>query len=33
MAFDWDDEDGALHSLEFFANELVPALNKAVGPV
>ncbi len=33
MAYDWDDKGRWVHSLELFANELMPALNKAVGAV
>ncbi len=31
MGYDWDDKDAWVHSLELFANELMPSLNKAVG--
>lgn len=31
MSYDWDDKASWLHSMELFANELMPALNKAVG--
>ncbi len=31
MSYDWDDKAGWLHSMELFARELMPALNKAVG--
>lgn len=31
MSYDWDDKRGWLHSMELFAKELMPALNKAVG--
>jgi alkanesulfonate monooxygenase SsuD/methylene tetrahydromethanopterin reductase-like flavin-dependent oxidoreductase (luciferase family) len=30
MSYDWDDKKSWLHSMELFANELMPALNKAV---
>ena len=30
MSYDWDDKDAWLHSMDLFANELMPALNKAV---
>lgn len=30
MGFDWDDKEAWLHSLDLFANELMPALNQAV---
>ncbi len=30
MSYDWDDKESWLHSMELFANELMPALNKAV---
>ena len=30
MAFDRDDKEGTLRGLELFAEELMPALNKAV---
>jgi hypothetical protein len=30
MGYDWDDKPSWLHSLELFARELLPALNKAV---
>ena len=33
MSYDWDDKQSWLHSMELFANELMPALNKAVGAV
>ena len=33
MSYDWDDKKSWLNSLELFANELMPALNKAVGAV
>ena len=33
MSYDWDDKRSWLHSMELFANELMPALNKAVGGV
>jgi alkanesulfonate monooxygenase SsuD/methylene tetrahydromethanopterin reductase-like flavin-dependent oxidoreductase (luciferase family) len=33
MSYDWDDKQSWLHSLELFANELMPALNKAVAGV
>ena len=31
MGYDWDDKDSWVHSMELFANELMPAFNKAVG--
>jgi alkanesulfonate monooxygenase SsuD/methylene tetrahydromethanopterin reductase-like flavin-dependent oxidoreductase (luciferase family) len=31
MGYDWDDKKSWLHSMELFARELMPALNKAVG--
>ncbi|MBP89120.1 MAG: hypothetical protein CMJ64_20790 [Planctomycetaceae bacterium] len=31
MSYDWDDKESWLHSMDLFANELMPALNKAVG--
>jgi alkanesulfonate monooxygenase SsuD/methylene tetrahydromethanopterin reductase-like flavin-dependent oxidoreductase (luciferase family) len=31
MAYDWDDKERWLHCIDLFANELMPALNKAVG--
>ncbi len=31
MSYDWDDKQSWLHSMELFARELMPALNKAVG--
>jgi len=31
MSYDWDDKAAWLRSMELFANELMPALNKAVG--
>jgi alkanesulfonate monooxygenase SsuD/methylene tetrahydromethanopterin reductase-like flavin-dependent oxidoreductase (luciferase family) len=31
MSYDWDDKRSWLHSMELFAKELMPALNKAVG--
>jgi alkanesulfonate monooxygenase SsuD/methylene tetrahydromethanopterin reductase-like flavin-dependent oxidoreductase (luciferase family) len=31
MSYDWDDKESWLHSMELFARELMPALNKAVG--
>ena len=31
MGYDWDDKQSWLRSMELFANELMPALNKAVG--
>ena len=31
MGFDWDDKQSWVHSMELFARELMPALNKAVG--
>jgi alkanesulfonate monooxygenase SsuD/methylene tetrahydromethanopterin reductase-like flavin-dependent oxidoreductase (luciferase family) len=31
MSYDWDDKKSWLHSMELFARELMPALNKAVG--
>jgi len=30
MSYDWDDKESWLHSMELFAGELMPALNKAV---
>ncbi|MBX3436593.1 MAG: LLM class flavin-dependent oxidoreductase [Planctomycetaceae bacterium] len=30
MSYDWDDKSAWVHSMELFANELMPALNKAV---
>jgi alkanesulfonate monooxygenase SsuD/methylene tetrahydromethanopterin reductase-like flavin-dependent oxidoreductase (luciferase family) len=33
MGYDWDDKASWLHSMELFARELMPALNKAVGAV
>jgi alkanesulfonate monooxygenase SsuD/methylene tetrahydromethanopterin reductase-like flavin-dependent oxidoreductase (luciferase family) len=30
MSYDWDDKESWVHSLELFARELVPSLNKAV---
>ena len=33
MAYDWDDKESWVHSLELFAKELMPALNRAVGAV
>jgi alkanesulfonate monooxygenase SsuD/methylene tetrahydromethanopterin reductase-like flavin-dependent oxidoreductase (luciferase family) len=33
MSYDWDDKARWLHSMELFAKELMPALNKAVGTV
>jgi hypothetical protein len=30
MSYDWDDKASWLHSMELFARELMPALNKAV---
>lgn len=30
MGYDWDDKESWLHSIELFARELMPALNKAV---
>jgi len=33
MSYDWDDKESWLHSMELFANELMPALNKAVAGV
>ncbi len=30
MSYDWDDKEAWLRSMELFANELIPALNKAV---
>ena len=33
MAYDWDDKERWVHSLELFANELMPALSKAVRAV
>ena len=31
MSYDWDDKESWLHSMDLFVNELMPALNKAVG--
>jgi hypothetical protein len=31
MSYDWDDKASWVHSMELFARELMPALNKAVG--
>jgi len=31
MSYDWDDKAAWLHSMELFARELMPALNKAMG--
>ncbi len=33
MSYDWDDKQSWLRSMQLFARELMPALNKAVGPV
>ena len=33
MSYDWDDKQSWLRSMELFANELMPALNKAIGAV
>jgi alkanesulfonate monooxygenase SsuD/methylene tetrahydromethanopterin reductase-like flavin-dependent oxidoreductase (luciferase family) len=33
MGYDWDDKAAWVHSMELFAEELMPALNKAVGAV
>jgi alkanesulfonate monooxygenase SsuD/methylene tetrahydromethanopterin reductase-like flavin-dependent oxidoreductase (luciferase family) len=33
MSYDWDDKQSWLHSMELFARELMPALNKAVAGV
>lgn len=33
MSYDWDNRDSWLHSMELFANELMPALNKAVSGI
>ncbi len=33
MSYDWDDKDSWLHSMELFAHQLMPALNKAVGAI
>ena len=30
MGYDWDDKKSWVHSMELFARELMPALNKAV---
>ena len=30
MSYDWDDKRSWLRSMELFAHELMPALNKAV---
>ena len=32
MSYDWDDKDSWLRSLELFATELMPALNREVRP-
>jgi len=31
MSYDWDDKQSWLHSMDLFAKELMPALNKAMG--
>jgi hypothetical protein len=31
MGYDWDDKQAWIRSMELFARELMPALNKAVG--
>jgi alkanesulfonate monooxygenase SsuD/methylene tetrahydromethanopterin reductase-like flavin-dependent oxidoreductase (luciferase family) len=31
MSYDWDDKEAWVHSMELFAKELMPRLNKAVG--
>jgi alkanesulfonate monooxygenase SsuD/methylene tetrahydromethanopterin reductase-like flavin-dependent oxidoreductase (luciferase family) len=31
MSYDWDDKESWLYSMDLFANELMPALNKAIG--
>ena len=31
MGYDWDDKDAWVNSLELFANELMPSVNKALG--
>lgn len=33
MSYDWDDKASWVHSMELFAKELMPALNKAIGAV
>ena len=33
MGYDWDDKASWLHSMQLFAYELMPALNKAIGLV
>ena len=33
MSYDWDDKESWLRSMALFANELMPALNKAVSGV
>lgn len=33
MGYDWDDRQSWLHSLDLFAHELMPALNRALGVV
>jgi alkanesulfonate monooxygenase SsuD/methylene tetrahydromethanopterin reductase-like flavin-dependent oxidoreductase (luciferase family) len=33
MSYDWDDKQSWVHSMELFANELMPRLNKALGGV
>jgi hypothetical protein len=30
MSYDWDEKQSWLHSMELFARELMPRLNKAV---
>jgi alkanesulfonate monooxygenase SsuD/methylene tetrahydromethanopterin reductase-like flavin-dependent oxidoreductase (luciferase family) len=33
MSYDWGDKASWIHSMELFAKELMPALNRAVGEV
>lgn len=33
MSYDWDDKPSWIRSMELFANELMPALNRAVGEI
>jgi hypothetical protein len=33
MSYDWDDKASWIKCMRLFAHELMPALNKAVGPV
>jgi len=33
MSYDWDDKARWLYSMQLFARELMPALNKALGAV